>query len=199
MIVFGTANKEIAKEHIIDKCPNCGAQNSIEMHLFQEHVHIFWIPFFPNKRTGVSQCERCKQILQLSQMPASLRTAYENLKAQTRTPIWTFAGSGLISLVMISCFIFYKQKEKRNAELILVPQAGDIFEIKTKDNFYTLYKVDQVKGDSVFIQVNNYQVNQETGLSDLKRKGYSDEIYTISKKELKEMFKSGEVIDIDRK
>ena len=199
MIIYGTKTKELAKEHLIDKCPNCGTQNSIDMHVFQKYAHVFWIPFFPVGKTGVSQCDHCKQVLKLKEMPSSLRTAYDNLKVQTKTPIWTFAGLALVAALITIIIISDKKKAEKNAQLILTPQTGDIFEIKTKDNQYTLYKVYQVEGDSVFVQVNNYETNKITGLDDLKKKDYSEDVLGFSKTELKQMLEKGEIIDIDRK
>lgn len=199
MIIYGIRNKELIKEHITDKCPDCGTQNSIDMHVFQKYAHVFWIPFFPLGKTGVSQCDHCKQVLKLKEMPSSLANTYENLKSQTKTPIWTFTGLALVAVLITIGIISDKKKDERNAQLILTPRAGDIFEIKTKDNQYTLYKVDQVEGDSIFVQASNYEVNKLTGLNDLKKKDYSSDIYGFSKTELKEMFNKGEIIDIDRK
>jgi hypothetical protein len=199
MIIYGSKSKELAKEILTDKCPNCGTQNSINMHVFQKYAHVFWIPFFPMGKTGVSQCDHCKQVLKLKEMPSSLTTAYENLKAQTKTPIWTFSGLALVAVLITLIVINDKKKDEKNAQLILTPQAGDIFEIKTKDNQYTLYKVDQVQGDSVFVQVSSFEVNKIKGLDDLKKKEYSEDILGFSKSELKEMFNKGEILDIDRK
>ena len=199
MIVYGSRNKELLKEHLSDKCPNCGTQNSIDLQVFQKYAHVFWIPFFPMGKTGISQCDHCKQVLKLKEMPSSLTTAYENMKAQTKTPIWTFAGLGLVAVLITIGVISDQRKGEKNAQLILTPKAGDIFEVKTEDNQFTLYKVYQVEGDSVFIQTSNYEVNKVTGLANLKKKDYSSETYGFSKSELKEMLSKGEILDIDRK
>lgn len=199
MIIYGSKNKELAKEILTDKCQNCGTQNRIDMHVFQKYAHVFWIPFFPMGKTGVSQCDHCKQVLKLKEMPASLTASYENLKAQTKTPIWMFSGLALVAALITIGVISDKQKDEKNAKLILTPQNGDIFEVKTKDNHYTLYKIDQVHGDSVFVQVNNYETNKITGLDDLKNKDYSEYVFGFTKAELKQMLDKGEIIDIDRK
>ena len=199
MIIYGSKNKEIAKEHLVDKCPNCGKQNSLDLYVFQKYAHAFWIPFFPLGKTGVSQCDHCKQVLKLNEMPPFLRTAYDNLKSQGKTPIWTFSGLALVAVLITVIVISEKKKDEKNAKLILSPQNGDIFEIKTKDNQYTLYKVNQVQGDSVFIQANNYETNKITGLDDLKNKEYSEEILGFTKTELKQMLDDDIILDIDRK
>ncbi len=199
MIVYGTRNKEIAKEHLTDKCPNCGTQNSMDMHVFQTYAHVFWIPFFPLSKTGISQCDHCKQVLKLKEMPADLRTVYGNIKAQSKTPIWTFAGVALVAILITVGVISDNKKDERNAQLILAPKPGDVFKVKTKDSQYTLYKVDQVEADSVFIQPSNYETNKLSGLGDLSDKSYADESYGFSITELKEMLGKGEIMDIDRK
>ena len=98
-------------------------------------------------------------------------------------------------------FINEKKNDEKNSRLVLTPQTGDIFEIKTGQNQYTLYKIDYVQGDSVFIRINNYETNKVTGLDDLKRKGenaYSEDVFSVTKTQLKEMFDKGDVIDIER-
>lgn len=199
MIIYGSKSKELAKEILTDKCQNCGTHNSIDMHVFQKYAHVFWIPFFPVGKTGLSQCDHCKQVLKLKEMSPALTASYDNLKAQTKTPIWMFSGLALVAALVIIGVISNNKKNEKNAQLILTPQVGDIFEVKTKDNQYTLYKVDEVQGDSVFIQSSNFEVNKITGLDDLKKKEYSDDIYGFSKTELKEMLNKGEILDIDRK
>lgn len=198
MIIYGSRNKELANEHLADKCHNCGTQNSVVLHLFQRYAHVFWIPFFPIGKTGVSQCSHCKQVLKGKEMPPPLRASYENLKAHTRIPVWTFSGSVLLAILIITAIISDRKNDERNAKLILAPQSGDIFEIKIKNNGYTLYRVEEVKGDSVFVQANNYGTSKITGLDDLKNKGYSAEVFGFSKSELKQMLDKGEIVNIDR-
>jgi len=201
MLIYGTRSKQLAKEILIEKCQNCGKQNNIEMHVFQKYAHVFWIPFFPMGKTGVSQCDHCKQVLKLKEMPPSVKASYDNLKAQTKAPVWMFSGLALLAVLITIVVISDRKNDEKNAKLVLAPQKGDIFEIKTKDDQYTLYKVDQVNGDSVFVRVNNYETNKATGLAELKRKGdndYTEEVLPLAKTELKEMLDKGEIIDIER-
>ena len=202
MIVYGSKSKQLAKEVITDQCSSCGSSNCIDMHVFQKYAHIFWIPLFPVGKTGVTQCDHCKQILKVKQMPSSLAISYENLKSKTKTPIWMFSGLALIAILIVFGVISDREKDKKNAALILTPQRGDIFDIKTKENQYTAYKVEEVQGDSVFFRPSNYETNQESGIDDMKRKGdssYSQDVYGFSKTELKQMMTNGEILDIDRK
>jgi|LakMenE01Jun11ns_1017448.scaffolds.fasta_scaffold9763771_2 hypothetical protein len=198
MIVYGSRSKELAKDILTDLCPNCGKQNSIDMHVFQKYAHVFWIPIFPMGKTGVCQCDHCKQVLSLKEMPASLVISYNNLKEKAKTPIWMFSGLALLAILITIGIISGKKNDEKNAKLILSPKAGDIFEIKVNNSQYTLYKVNEVLGDSVFVQINDYETNKVTGLNDLKKEAYSEEVMGFSKAELKQMLEKGEIIDIER-
>jgi hypothetical protein len=201
MIIYGSRSIKQAVEHISDACPHCGTTNSTELYVFQKYAHVFWIPFFPMGKTGVSQCNHCKQILKKDEMPSSMLQAYDRIKAQTRVPIWTFAGVALVGVMIAAGFVSDKQKDERNATLIQAPATGDVFEVKTKEGQYTLMKVADVRGDSLLIQLHQYETNKLTGLADLKRKGdagYTEEVFVVLKDDVKAMVKDGEIIEIIR-
>ncbi len=201
MIIYGSRNIQLAKEIIIDKCPHCGAQHSVEMYVFQKYAHVFWIPFFPMGKSAISQCEQCKQVLKGNEMPEPLKSDYETLKAQTKTPVWTFAGLALVA-IFISMGVYSDNKQdEKNAQLIAAPKSGDVFEIKTADNQYTLYKVDHVNGDTAFLRMHQFETNQSSGIAELKQKGdtaFSEENLPFLNAELKEMLKKGEIQNVVR-
>jgi hypothetical protein len=186
----------------MEKCPNCGNHKTLEMHVYQKYAHVFWIPFFPIGKTAVSECNYCKHVLKLRQMPDSLSRAYHNLKGQTKTPLWTFSGLVLLAVLITVGVVSDRKNNEKNARLISSPKSGDVFEVKTKENQYTLYKVEDIEGDSALVRINQYETNRATGLADLKTKGesaYSDDLYSFSKTELRIMLENGEILDVERK
>ncbi|NVM63321.1 hypothetical protein FHW88_001597 [Mucilaginibacter sp. SG538B] len=202
MIIYGTKAKLLKAEITSDICPNCNTTNSIQMNVFQRWAHIFWIPFFPIGKTGVSQCLHCRQVLKLKEMPASLKLSYDNIKSQTTIPVWTFAGCFLIVIGSIFFYISEKQKAKKVNQWVLSPQKNDIFHIKLKNDYYTLYRVNKVSGDSVYLALNKYESDREEGLDDIAAKGdtaYDNAQQGIAKPFLVEMAKEGSILDIERK
>jgi len=202
MIIYGTKAKLLKAEITSDICPNCNTTNSIQMNVFQRWAHIFWIPFFPIGKTGVSQCLHCRQVLKLKEMPASLKLSYDNIKSQTTIPVWTFAGCFLIVIGSIFFYISEKQKAKKVNQWVLSPQKNDIFHIKLKNDHYTLYRVNKVSGDSVYLALNKYESDREDGLDDIAAKGdtaYDNAQQGIAKPFLVEMAKEGAILDIERK
>lgn len=202
MIIYGSKATQVVTENLTDKCSSCGTQNSIRITVFQKYAHVFWIPFFPIGKTGVTECSHCKQVLHKKEFTGNLNRSYETLKSNSKTPIWTFSGLALLSGLLIFGIISSKVNDEKNAKLILTPQKGDIYEVKMDYKQYTLYKVDNVVGDTVFVLVNQYETNKITGLTDIKNKGdqsFIQEPLPLLKTELNSMFEKGKIIDIDRK
>jgi hypothetical protein len=202
MIIFGSKATPIATETIKGKCAHCGTQDSVQMTVFQKYADLFWIPFFPIGKTAVTQCSHCKQVLEKKQFNIDLINSYERIKANSKTPVWTFSGLGLLVVLFFVGGIVSEQRNAKNTELIAHPQAGDLYEIKIDYKQYTLYKVESISGDSVYVLINDYETNKRRGLEELKQKGdeaFYTKPFSIHKDELKVMLEEGEVLDVERK
>jgi hypothetical protein len=201
MIIYGSRATQLVKEGLSDKCPHCGSY-SLQLYIFQRYAHVFWIPMFPIGKIGVAECTSCKKTWKKKEFSDTTRLSYQNLKSQAKTPAWTFTGLGVLA-VIIGITIYSEQKKKeKSGKLILAPVAGDVFEIKLNDGQYTLYKVNDVRSDSVFVNLSEYETNMESGFGDLKNKGesaFSAVSIGLTKKQLKEMFDKGEIINVERK
>lgn len=202
MIIFGSKATLVATENLLDKCPNCGTERSVQLAVFQNYAHIFFIPLFPMGKTGATECAHCKQVLRKKEFPDQVRRSYTNLKSASKAPLWTFSGLGLLAIFIVFGGIMSKQKDEKNAAWILAPQEGDVYEIKLDYKQYTLYKVHEVVGDTVFVMPNEYETDKIKGLRAMKNKGdagFVQEFFPLLKEDLKIMLESGELLDIDRK
>jgi hypothetical protein len=198
MIIYGTKAKVIKTEYIAEPCPNCNTLNSLQMNILQKWAHVFWIPFFPIGKTGISQCTHCQQVLVLKNMPPMLRMSYDNMKSDTKIPVWTFSGIGVIIVIAIVINISDRQTAKKVTQMIPSLKKDDILQIKLKDNAYTLAKVNRVKGDSVFLFANSFQIDRATDINKLKDKDYVTTEDTLTVADLKEMNKNERILDIER-
>ncbi|TFF39271.1 zinc ribbon domain-containing protein [Mucilaginibacter psychrotolerans] len=199
MIIYGTTAKALTTEQVVDACPNCNSRNTVHISVLQQWAHIFWIPLFPIGKTGVSQCTHCKQVLKLKEMPAGLRLSYDNIKAQTKTPVWTFAGLLLIAVVAVAITVNQQQKSQKVTQMIPSLKKGDIIHIRLSDTAFTVAKVNRVKGDSVFLLDSKYQINHGyMDISDLESKEFETQEEAVSVADLKAMDKKEEIIDIKR-
>jgi hypothetical protein len=201
MIIYGTRAKQLAAENIVDKCPNCSSQNTMSMHVYQQYAHVFWIPFFPIRKVGASVCNHCKGVIQHKDLPANLKDSYNTIKAQSKTPVWMFAGLALAVVLITAGVVSAKQDDARSAAYLAAPQDGDVYELKTPESHYGLMLVEQIKGDSAYIRLSNYEVDKKVSIEKLQsmNKGaFSEELYTFSKTELKQMWDKGEIVDAKR-
>ncbi|RPD40728.1 zinc-ribbon domain-containing protein [Chitinophaga barathri] len=198
MIIYGWKTTPLGYEDLGAKCSSCGTMMSVQVFVYQKYAHIFWIPSFPIGKTGASNCSHCKQTLAPKEMPAELKLSYDGLKSRSKTPVWTFSGLIIFSLLVIWGVFAAKQSSAANAKMILAPQAGDIYEVKEGPSSYTLYKVASVQGDSVYILHNMYESNKRSGLSDLMKKEFDTEPEVLLKSELMELFDKGTIDDIKR-
>jgi hypothetical protein len=167
---------------------------------YARYAHVFWIPFFSVGRFSVSECQHCKQILEEKQMPAQVRAYHERNVAETRLPLWQFAGLALL-FIGIAFGVYADGADKEEQALFLqAPQTGDIYELKTKAGAYTTFKVAEVAADTVTVSFNDYEVDKISGIYKIDiEENYSEELYYLTKSQLQEMFSAGEILDINRK
>lgn len=201
MLIFGSRASKIASETLEDKCANC-ARHTVQVFVFQKYAHLFWIPLFPIGKSTITECSHCKKISTLKESSSTLSGIYHSPVSGVKTPIWTYSGIGVMVVLVTWAIFIDKQKVERNARIILNPVYGDVYEVKKGHDQYTLFKVDDVIEDTVYLFVSQYETNKASGLASLKNKGddaYSDASEPMLLNDLKSMLEKGEIIDIDRK
>ena len=117
---------------------------------------------------------------------------------KTKTRLLTISGLIILGILGIVSVLSSRYHDKRNAQLVLQPQAGDIYEMATENDHYTLLKVGRVQGDSVFVHINEYEANKKSGLSQLRGEPFSPEEIAFTKQTIRIMLKEGKILDVDR-
>lgn len=198
MILYGTKATHRKTEYIADSCPACGTSNTMQMNVFQRYAHIYWIPFFPIGKTGVSQCNGCQQVLKFNEMTPALKMSYYNIKKQIPVPFWTFSGALALVVIFAGAAYAGRQKSDKVSKMITALKKDDILHVKLKDNAFTLLKINKVAGDSIYFVANKYQTNLESGIDDLEGKEYESEPEVITTAELQAMDKKDQILDVER-
>ena len=200
MIVYGSKAVHLTSEQSQTAiCPSCNTQGSLIFSVFRKHAHLFWIPLFPFGKNGVSECQHCKNVLDAKEMPEPIKRDFESLKDETKGPLWQFSGLILIALLMIWGNYSNTENKKLNLTYLASPKKGDVYEYKIEKRSYSTLKVIGITKDSVFITQNEYEISRKSKLYKIdKPENYSDWSYGISMNDLKEMYDSGEIFDINR-
>lgn len=199
MIFYGSKGVHLKSEKVSGvKCSYCEQQGTHTVSVFGRYAYLYWIPFFPMGKKGVSECDNCKRTLEPKEMNDQLKMAYQNVKSHTKTPIKHWSGLGIILLII--AFTVYSVNQHKKDVLVYLenPQVGDVYEYQPSD-YYSLLKVTSVSNDSVFVSSNKYEVERKSGLRKInKDANFDGKPYGISKQELKDLYESEKILDIDR-
>ncbi len=201
MIIHAVKKKVAITERVFDPCPDCGRSNAIDITIYQRYYRLFWIPFFPLGKTGETVCLNCDKEYKSKKLTGSLKLAYENLKRQTPVPKYLYSGLILV-LVLIPVMIYMSMNGRAEKhQLISTPQLNDVYKVQLPNRKYALYKVAEIKGDTVFVRKSNKEAAKLFGISALDNKGDSSFFrgkIPFLKKDLQSMNEQGDIFSIDR-
>ncbi|MGI9544475.1 MAG: zinc-ribbon domain-containing protein [Cyclobacteriaceae bacterium] len=173
MIIYGSNERDIlSKELPHQSCQNCQTKGSIVAQVNQRYAHVFWIPIFPVGKPVYSICSNCKQVLKKKEMDESLKREVMDAKSESRTPLYSFAGLGI--LVLLVAFFTYQSAQTDNKEsgYLSEPKVEDVYVIETREEGKKAYyfgKVAALAGDTVYLNYSNYVVYRRPTNSNYKK------------------------------
>ncbi|MFD0963915.1 hypothetical protein [Pseudofulvibacter geojedonensis] len=200
MIIYGHNSSDLgsSKPNSL-KCPSCENTGTTTLYLFGKYATLFWVPMFPMGKKMISECSHCKVVMEKKQMPPEFNLPLQNLKDQSKTPIWNWTGLVIVTGIIIFGLFQSKQHDTDVITYIQQPVAKDLYDVKLEDGNYTTFKVTNVENDSIYFRMNDYVISRSSKLYKIdKDENYSDEIFSMHKSKLKELFDSGDIIDISR-
>lgn len=206
MIIFGTRARTLKpKESKSYDCDYCNTKGSVTFSFIARYFHIFWIPIFPTSKKGISQCSHCKQVLYENEMGPRMKQDYADAAASAKRPITHYFGLFVIGLLL--GFIIYGivTNSMNETKYLAEPKVNDVYRIE-KNGSYTLYKVSEVKGDTLVFQPHTMVAEKYMKLSELQKKfknDYSHETIKFTKAQIHSMKESsksdfGKIYSIER-
>ncbi|WP_162549975.1 hypothetical protein [Hymenobacter nivis] len=42
-------------------CPACATPEALQLSLFSQYAHSYWVPLFPHSKPAVTQCTHCQR------------------------------------------------------------------------------------------------------------------------------------------
>ncbi|WP_066628849.1 zinc-ribbon domain-containing protein [Labilibacter marinus] len=200
MVIYGWRSSHIKSQQLKNcKCPNCETKDSITSSFFGKYFHIFWIPTFSLGKKSAAQCIQCNHVFKPKEMPDDIKRAYNEIKQDSKIPIWHF--SGLIFIALLIAFLSYSSnvEAQNEQEYINNPLTGDVYEYEDGPENYSTIKVIEVTEDSIVFVQNNYGFTTKSGLHEIENDTcYGDDIYILSRTELKNMYVENIIFDINR-
>lgn len=199
MIIIGIGKKHLLTQPLDDKCPKCDSSNSLTMEVSVDVFFIFIIPFCALAKRIFVKCSNCDFNSNLYFLGQSFKDKYKQLKPSIQTPKHFYIGS-ILALLLIVFFTFrIIEKDKRTEEYIYTPKVGDIYEVKTEYNWYSLLTIVNVIDDSVFVCFHKYETESRYDLKDLNReRDFDTDIELFLKDELISLYNEGVVLSVER-
>ena len=201
MKLYGIANSLLAKyctKELKINCPNCN-NNQVQLMLFGSYFMVFFLPIFPWKKHVQATCNSCNQTIEPNALTDALNPIKQQLISKHKFPLWYSSGLAIIIISLIGYGISLNKHQKEVIHYITNPLKNDVYHIKTKEGDYTLFKVNRVTEDSVFVLLNNYKTTYKIGVETLNEKErYSKEVYGFSKNNIKSLYQTQELIDVTR-
>jgi hypothetical protein len=213
MIFFGSKCKTITGQ-VVDgvQCPSCDNKQFITFGLLK-YFHIYWVPTVPTSKKVGMECTHCKKTLIGKELPAELSAKIK--KTVFTTPKTLPMFSGLVLLLGLIAFVVYvgRESELQEATFIEQPVVNDMYTVNIKQIIpgidskydYSLIRIKSIDQGQVEFQVSNYAYNKTKGVNKDILAGkaasdayYSDVILVKSLSEIKALYESGAIKDIDR-
>ncbi|NOY47616.1 MAG: hypothetical protein GXO84_05380, partial [Chlorobi bacterium] len=98
--------------------------------LFGEYAHIYWIPLFPLGRKNIVECNSCKRVFKIIELPESIKQKVRRERENAKTPLWYYSGL-VIFIIGISYGAWTSGKNKEdNSAYIKTPKIGDVYSIE---------------------------------------------------------------------
>jgi len=183
-------------------CPECDTSTIFTYRVLRRYTHLTFIPLFPVDTVIETQCAHCDRIFEYEKLPENIRSKMQQRESQSqfRTPIWMFSGTILlIGFLAYSGYNYFIVKDQ-TAEWIKNPIAGDVYDLKFSNGYYSTLRIDKATNDSIFGTANDYQVSMFYETSDIdKLENYTLKKERCSKSDLKKLYAEGEIISIKRK
>ena len=199
MILFGVGQKHLLTEPLNDKCPKCDSDNSLSMEVSVDCFDIFWIPFFPLAKRVFVKCSNCDFNKNLYFLNQHFKDKYKQLKPSISTPRYLYTGAVLALLLIVFLIFRGIAKDKKTKEFVYSPMVGDIYEVKSSNDRYSLNRIVEIIGDSVFVCFHKYETDRKYDLKDFDREGgFDEDIYLYFKDELISLYLDGYVLSVER-
>ena len=201
IILFGSRTGHAKTLRVPGNCKNCGASESVELIVYQRFAHIFWIPIFPIRKIYTTTCYKCKTTLTGDEIQNSYLSFYQEVRKKVGTPLWSFAGLIVVGSIVILISVLSYFGSVKNEFMIHDPQRGDVYKYQLENGEYSLMKISETVGDTVYVFLNSYSTNSIRGINRLMNEGranYNKEAVPKLRDDLIRMFENGEILDMKR-
>lgn len=194
-LIYGRHKARIKKYIVNDQsCKDCRTFD-IEVKVYREFYHLFYIPFCPvGDKTVSALCRNCGE-------PFRSDSFLSYYKQISKTPFYYFSLPILFSSFIILLTILNRNTQKEKLEFVTSPKTGDVYTIRHDENNKTTYyflRLKSINGDTLTMYHSALEYNGYTSSFNNEDYFVKDEELLILKPELIKMLTRMEINAVDR-
>lgn len=193
--------KKLLKQTILKNttCPNCKNNGTLELNVYGGVLWLLFIPTLPLPKQNEVVCKSCHKSFSLKQVGENIKQAvkYENQKNPIKTPLWSYIGMFLLIGILGAAIYTGIEMTKIEKQYIKQPLKDDVYRV-SKDGAWTTLKVYEIKNDSVIVYLNNYSLNNYSGIEKIDIEENYTKLKSFSKLELQKLYNDNIIYQIDR-
>jgi hypothetical protein len=198
IFLVGTRDSNLKNGNLLnEKCPKCKAENELQFSIYRKYTHITLIPLFPVGKSVFIRCNHCGENFDYEDLSETARLQLINEKLDNS--FWMFSGSVILALFLIFTINNYFYKKDETSILIKNPIAGDIYNLKLSNGYYSTMRINKVTKDSIYTTHNNFDAYlpyEADGLD--KAENYSNRQVTYSKTAVLKLYENDVITKIKR-
>lgn len=161
MVLIGTNETCLLKGTILNtECPNCNFHSSIDYSIFTRYTSLTLIPLFPVGNTVHIECNNCSKEIEFDDLDdnTKIKLIEENKRTNRKRPIWLFSGVIILICYIIFYFVNLYKTDNETKVLVKTPSFGDIYNLKSTNDYYSPMRINNVTKDSVYATKNDYKL-----------------------------------------
>ena len=192
------ASKLIHTDKIHGNCPYCQKDNSLIVEVYLNYWAYKSFSIIPIGKIFKISCNNCFNNISINTLDDNAKRSLSLLKKDVKTPLWSYMWLFILIILVFCSVLFIQYNKNRKAEWINNPMKGDVYEIREAKNTYTLFKVVDVKRDTLYMIVNDFTTDKISGIDDLFTKPYGRDTVLYSKDDILRFMEDGHLFEIHR-
>jgi hypothetical protein len=75
------------------QCPECKKLGTVDIAIYCEYYHFWYIPIFPHEKDGSAKCSNCDLKINSVKFNKNTKELFQQIKRKFRYPFYTYIGA----------------------------------------------------------------------------------------------------------
>ncbi|MDP4262869.1 MAG: zinc-ribbon domain-containing protein [Bacteroidota bacterium] len=94
------------------QCPQCKELDTIDIIMYGDYFHFWYIPIFPYEKDGYAKCSNCGFTINSIKFNRNTKDLFQEIKRKFRYPFYTYTGAFILCSPFIVGILFFLFSKK---------------------------------------------------------------------------------------